>query len=166
MVCPNKKGYTLIELIMVMIIAGIISVVFVTRLIGTTSLNQEIGLSIIRDHIRYASDYAMASGIKTVVYFDVLNNTYSLFKEDLSGRTPIENPEDMQNFVVDLNDPRFKGLNLTGININGTDEIKFFSYGVPSDANDVKLSAQAFVEINGSSAITIYPVSGFCKVIP
>jgi len=166
MVCPNKKGYTLIELIMVIIIAGIISVVFVTRIFETSSLNQGIGTSIVKDHIRYASDYAMANGVTTVVSFDVPGNEYSLFQEDISGRTILTNPEDGENFIISLDDDRFNGLILTGIDVNGTVEIKFLSYGVPFDANDIKLPSQAFVEINSVNSITVYPVTGYCKVLP
>ena len=165
MVCLYKKGFTLIELIMVMIIIGILSVVFVTRIIETSSLNYGISLSAIKDHIRYASDYATSKNVTTVVSFDVGNNQYSLFEEDQSGRTILINPEDGQNFTITLGVDRFKGVDLTGINVNSTNEIKFVSYGVPFDANDVKLTTQAYIEINSANAITIYPVSGFCKVM-
>lgn len=166
MVCPKTKGYTLIELVMIIVIIGIISVVFVARIMQTSVLNYGISLSTIRDHIRYASDYAMANGTTTVISFDDAGNQYTLFQEDTSGRTILINPEDNQNFVIDLNDKRFDGVTLTGINVNGTDELKFASYGIPLDANDVKLNTQAFVEINFENALTIYPVSGMCKRIP
>ncbi len=165
MVCPNTKGFTLVELIMVMIIMGILSIVVTTRVIETTALNQDINISTIRDHIRYASDYALAKGIKTVVSFDVGANQYSLFEEDLAGRTILINPEDNQNFVITLGSGQFKGIDLTNIDVNGTNELKFASYGVPLDANDSKLTSPSFVEINSVNAITIFPVSGLCKVI-
>jgi Tfp pilus assembly protein FimT len=166
MVCPNKKGYTLIELVMIILIIGIISVVFVVRIMQTSTLNVGISLSTMRDHIRYASDYAMANGLTTVISFDPGSNEYSIFKEDLSGRTILTNPEDGENFIIDLSSKRFDGITLTGININGTDEIKFVSYGVPFDANDTKLATEARIEINYEDSIEIVPVSGYCRIMP
>ncbi|MCK5707584.1 MAG: prepilin-type N-terminal cleavage/methylation domain-containing protein [Candidatus Aureabacteria bacterium] len=163
---PKKnKGYTFIELIMVMVIIGIISVVSVTRIIESSTLSFGINLATIKDHIRFAADYALSRSVTTVVSFDVANNRYSIFKEDLSGRTLLINPETNSDFVIQLGDANFDGVILTNIDVNSTNEIKFYSYGVPFDANDIKISSQAFLEINSQNAITIYPVSGYCSVL-
>ncbi len=161
----HKKGYTMIELVMVILIIGIISAVFVTRIMESQYLNYGIVLATIRDHIRYAADYAMANGVKTEVDFDVNNNRYLIYQETDLGKSLIKNPENGEDFIINLGTGKYKGVELTDADINGTSEIKFMPYGTPFDGNGQKLQTQAFIEVNGQKEITIYPVSGLCKLL-
>jgi prepilin-type N-terminal cleavage/methylation domain-containing protein len=162
----SRKAFTLIELTIVMVLISIMSVLFVTRIIESSRLNFGVSLASIRDHLRFASDYAISKGVTTVVSFNVAGNSYSVYQQDALGvRTLLKNPEDGQDFIIKLGQDVYKGVTLTGVVINGTSELKFTDYGVPLDANSVKLAGTAYIQINSLNAIAVYPVSSLCKVM-
>jgi MSHA pilin protein MshC len=58
----NPKGFTLVEIIVVLIILGILAAVVINRAMSTTSTNRIAQESVIKNHIRYAQALAVKQG--------------------------------------------------------------------------------------------------------
>lgn len=58
----NRQGFTLIEIIGVLIVVGIIAAIAITRAMSTTSMGRVAQESVIKNHIRYAQALAMKQG--------------------------------------------------------------------------------------------------------
>lgn len=73
----KDDGFTLIEIITVLIIIGVISAVVVNRLMDT-SVELKAQTDVVKTHLRYAQTRAMSSNI--IWGIDFKTNTYSFFR--------------------------------------------------------------------------------------
>ena len=58
----NRQGFTLIEIIGVLIVVGILAAIVITRAMSTTNMGRVAQESIIKNHLRYAQSLAMKQG--------------------------------------------------------------------------------------------------------
>jgi prepilin-type N-terminal cleavage/methylation domain-containing protein len=58
----DPRGFTLIEIIGVLVVMGILAAIIISRAMSTTSTNRIAQESVIRNHIRYAQAAAMKQG--------------------------------------------------------------------------------------------------------
>ena len=58
----NRQGFTLIEIIGVLIVVGILAAIVITRAMSTTNMGRVAQESVIKNHIRYAQSLAMKQG--------------------------------------------------------------------------------------------------------
>jgi prepilin-type N-terminal cleavage/methylation domain-containing protein len=120
---PIRGGYTLIEVLIVVIILGIASAVIVPSLSEAGSLGLQGAARLVIADILYAQNEAIASGQDRGVVFDVLNNRYRVverFDSNNDGILDTERPitmnwksGDAENYVIDFNrDQRFKNMQI------------------------------------------------------
>jgi len=90
----NPSGFTLIELILVMVIIGILAATVLPRIdFGTTSsrASADGAVYMIASDIRYAQEFAMANWVSKEIRFTSGSNSYSFFPTsslDPTGRLP------------------------------------------------------------------------------
>jgi prepilin-type N-terminal cleavage/methylation domain-containing protein len=90
---PNLKGFTIIEVILVMMIIAILAAVAIPRFDFATSSRASVdgGAYMIASDIRYAQEFAMANRVSKQVIFTINSPTYSFSPTsnlDPSGRLP------------------------------------------------------------------------------
>lgn len=66
----GNNGFTLIELVIILIVLGIIAAVAIPRLADTTSLKASATARKLRSDIAYAQELAMTRNLRTRVYFN------------------------------------------------------------------------------------------------
>lgn len=164
----NKKGFTLIEVIAVLIILGIISAIAISRATGTDEANLRAEVDTLKGHLRYAqylalndmytsdtsaADYATRTqwGIKRAT------NSYKLVKyvggAELST-TPFNLPGESSSTHT------FKAP----IQATGAALILFDSWGSPYSTTSDKFTAAATITLTpGPESITITPETGFIR---
>jgi len=94
---PNSKGFTLIEMIAIMIIVGILAAFLMPRIDFTlpTTVSVDGAAYIVASDIRYVQECAMANRVSKSITFTASQNSYtfpatipSTSKLDPSGRLP------------------------------------------------------------------------------
>jgi len=104
---PNDHGFTLIEIVVVLVLISIVATTVFTRSITADELNLVSRAEKIQAHIRYAQSMAMKGNDVWGIY--CFGNKYSLFKENflLKVKLPGENSDEIDLNGSGVNIPNF-----------------------------------------------------------
>jgi prepilin-type N-terminal cleavage/methylation domain-containing protein len=104
---PNDHGFTLIEIVIVMVLISIVAATVFTRSITTDELNLISRAEKIQSHIRFAQSMAMKTN--DVWGINCIGNKYWLFNKNFSLKVklPGENSEEIDLDGSGLNIPNF-----------------------------------------------------------
>ena len=83
----DSKGFTMIEIIAVLIILGIIAAVVVSRGMSTGDVNLQTEINTLKGHLRFAQSRAMNDLQGTKWGISLARNSYTLIRVDTSGTT-------------------------------------------------------------------------------
>jgi len=142
----NRKGFTLVELIIIISIVGILSIVIIPRIeIGTFKEAADIDSFI--SNIRYAQHKSMVTGNKW--RFKIINSHYYKIDNDSNDSNKLPQlPAGNNPVKVE-----------TSISSSGENEIYFDYLGRPLKSNNQLITNQTIITIN-SKNIVIEPYSG------
>ena len=86
----NSNGFTMIEVISVLIILGIVAAMVISRGMSTNVVKLQSEVDVMKGHLRFAQYRAMndiAANVDTKWGINVAGDTYTLVKVDTSGPT-------------------------------------------------------------------------------
>ena len=107
----NQNGFSLIEVIVIVVIVGVLAYFAVANIGDSHSrLQNESVLKKIVSDVRYARELALTEGEGSRVYFDQTNNRYYL-KWDNGNY--IQDPVGGGDFIVQLGEGEFSQVNIT-----------------------------------------------------
>lgn len=141
----GKSGFTMIEIVAVLLILGIITAVVVSRMADTTSYDLSSQMEVLKAHLRLAQARAMASSSPWGINF-ATSTTYYLFQGD-GSTTPVQLLGE-ENATVDLTAKR------SGLTIGSAPQRITF------DANGSPGTTTVTVTTNGGN-ITVTKNTGF-----
>ncbi len=78
----NRKGYTILELIVVIVIAGIMAAVAIPKIGNVSDVDVYTAARIIKSDIRYAQQRAMSKFKTTSIRFDGGTDGYEIYTSD------------------------------------------------------------------------------------
>jgi prepilin-type N-terminal cleavage/methylation domain-containing protein len=139
----KARGFTIIEVISVLLILGIVSAVVVSRIDNLDSYDLSSQVEVVKNHLRYAQSRAMGSANPWGIHFDSAT-TYYLFQGE-NPTTQISLPGENSS-LVDLAGKNSK-LIITPPN---PDRITFDEFGSPG-TNTITISTNG-----GNIVITRY----------
>lgn len=165
----RRRAFTVLELITVIVLLGLIAV-FVggPTLSYISEVRTRAAAARLASDIRYLQRLSLGSGLRTWLVLNRNSNNYQLYIEDRAnlgkvGRVPVSHPLDKSTNAVQLGVNPFVQVSMTAVNINGTSELEFDSFGVPYDANGMALSTSGVVTLTGGITVAVYPIGGMVE---
>jgi MSHA pilin protein MshC len=150
-----QSGFTLIELITVILLVGILSVVAVPRIFDMAAFNARGLQDATLSFLRYAQKTAIAQ--RRVVCLGFTSNSATLNISAVSGstacNTPLRGPTGDFPGTLTAKTGVFYAAHPAGVNFNGL--------GQPVDASGAALATQTLQVKGMSSAITVEAVTGY-----
>jgi prepilin-type N-terminal cleavage/methylation domain-containing protein len=163
--CRNNSGFTLVEVIFVLIIIGFLAAVIIPRLSSTSQYDLAANVDVIKNHLFYAQGMAMKQGIVAGIKCD--GSYYWLFKTNM--------PNDAANQILLPGEDAVK-VSLNNKRVTMTAFTLFFDfagrpYTIYADANindpvsaDNPLVIPVGVTSGSATAtMTITPETGFIQ---
>ncbi|MDO9464611.1 MAG: type II secretion system protein [bacterium] len=160
-------GFTVIELIMVILIVSILAVVLIPKIGGIHSFKLDgAGQKLVSD-IKYAQKLAMSKHQIHGILFEPAQEKYTVYQD--GADTPVEDPHRPgSSLIVDYDDEHFEGVDLYSANFTGGNEVRFDCFGTPSDASDTPLTVTGEVVLKCSGeqiSIQVTPNTGKTEMV-
>jgi MSHA pilin protein MshC len=153
----GQGGFTLIEVVMVLLIMGVISYFAATRLFPGDTLSQNAEMELVKDHLRYAQSRAMNSESSWGIKFGS-STRYWLFK-DPNDNTVIRLPGvESADGVMELS-----GIQVTS---PSGSKITFDHFGSPGSSVIPAITVQSKGGGSTLGAITVTKNTGFICSTP
>jgi MSHA pilin protein MshC len=93
----NDKGFTLIEVIAVLIILAIVAAVVISRGTATDAANLQAEVNTLKGHLRYAQCLAMNDIYPTKWGIQIGGSSYTLIRNSTGNGTTFDNPFSLPN---------------------------------------------------------------------
>ena len=154
----NAHGFTLVELIVVMTIAGILAATAVPAMMKASNRRLYRASHELAMHVKFARSLAVSTGRLTWIRFDTGAETYEVFIEHPTQtgrghRIAVTHPvTGASSFVTYLDQDDFDGVTIASADFGGTAELSFDRYGQPYTGWAVALSADGTVTISADGA--------------
>ena len=140
----GKGGFTMIEIIAVLVILGILAAVVAVKMSNTSAVDLASQVEAVKGHLRYAQTRAMNSNL--VAWGINFNSTTSYYLFQGAGSTiPVQLPGE-EGAIVSLTAKK-SGLTITPVRIT------FNEFGSPCNDAGVPLTTNATVTTSGGTII-------------
>ena len=131
------RGFTLVELTIVVLIIGVVSAIVLSRFRGTLARHRvEAAANRIVNDVNLACRYARIGSTEYKVTFNVANDSYRL-PQFADPDHPTE------RYDIALDDEPYK-VRIVSADFDGDAEIKFNGYGMPDSGGTVVLQAAGY----------------------
>lgn len=163
-----EAGFTLTELIMVVVILGVLAVAAIPIINNFVEAWRPDAARMIQANLRYAEELAVTSNRHTRIAFNVAGNSYTITQETSAGSgtyANIANPATKENpFTVDFDTlSEFQGITISAVSFDGQTTLEFDSLGRPysvSGSTPTLLAANGSITLNGALTITVTKNTG------
>jgi MSHA pilin protein MshC len=124
----QERGFTAIELILVIVILGILAAIAYPRFQGLPGIRVSAAAQAIAADIRYAQSQAVSTAYNYKVYFYASTNSYSVYQVNRSSgaETIMSHPLKAGNYTVVV------ATDYPGVIIGGDYTVEFDYLGAPS----------------------------------
>jgi MSHA pilin protein MshC len=166
---PRRRGFTLIEILSVVIILGIASAIIVPQLSSRDDLRCASAARALMGDLLYAQSRSIALGKMHYVQFDTTTNTYQVL-DAVSPNNVINNPVTQIPYTMTVGTGSLANVKINTASFDGNTTLAFDAMGVPyswnSGAGPVALSAGSVIFKAGTNTktITVSPYSGQIKI--
>ncbi|MDY6913937.1 MAG: GspH/FimT family protein [Planctomycetota bacterium] len=131
-------GFTMIEIIVVLIVIAIAAAMVIPMVLSTADLEATSGARMLLSDLQYAQNVAITSQTPVTVTFDVSADSYSL--TNTSGT--LIHPISKSAYEVDFTAMRgFDRLEIVSAGFGGNASVTFDALGTPDNAGSVTLQA-------------------------
>ncbi|MCD4831221.1 MAG: GspH/FimT family protein [Anaerohalosphaeraceae bacterium] len=151
----RHKGFTLIEIIIVVVILAIISLVAVPMFSSAASSQVRAAANMIVSDIEYAKSMAITSGVNYSVVFDTTAESYKIVDANSNVIAhPVRIGSDYEfNFA---GDSRLSEVDIQSVDFDSLSFVKFNYLGSPDDGGTVTLAAGDYTMVINVENVTGY----------
>lgn len=153
-----RKGFTLIEIIIVVVILAIAAMTAIPMLSSGGSVQVRSAANMIAADLEYAKSMSISRGQNYSVVFDKSAESYSI-KDQSDAVIPHPVKKGFPYTINFKNDGRLSKVDITNVDFNSTDRVKFDCLGSPDNGGTISLSAGG-----PTATITVEPVTGFITI--
>ena len=135
-----RKSFTVIELVMVMVIIGVLSVISMPVIITSySSIKIDGAYKQLKQDIRYAQQLAVSRQVVHGIYLDPSADSYFVYR--LNTSNIVKDPSTQKPLNVIYGQGKFSGVDMvsTTFNIPANNTLEFNSLGAPSCAGTITL---------------------------
>lgn len=158
----DTRGFTLIEVLVVVIIIGIASAMVVPSLLAAGSLSIQGAARLIIADLVYAQNEAVARHEPHRIQFFIdqpNQNYYAMFDND---DELLESAWVGGEYLVDFSsDSRLEGIRIVSVDFDGESTLTFDELGAPSSGGEIEIT-----DGNSTYRITVAPFTGRVNVAP
>jgi prepilin-type N-terminal cleavage/methylation domain-containing protein len=163
----SARGFTLTELVIIVVILGILSWVAYPRMVAMDEIKLDAAARRLAADLRYAQSLAMSRRVIHGILFDAPQEKYTVFAPNAA--TPITDPADRaRGMVVDYTSrTEFKGVLVQSAAFGTTPGVTFDYFGVPRDTAGVDLTTNGVVVLSyqgASDSVIVAPQTGTVSV--
>lgn len=152
------NGFTLVEILVVVVILGIVAAMAVPMLSSADDVKLRAAANVVASDMEYAKSIAIGKGISCSVVFNTSNESYKLVdSDDATISHPVKLGSD---YVTDFaNDSRLRNVVIHTASFGGSSTVCFDCFGSPDNSGSVVLKA-------GTESITISveAVTGYISI--
>jgi len=162
------KGFTIVELMIVIVIIAIAAVMAVPLMSSAGSLQIRSAANMIASDLEYAKSMAISRGRSYSVVFDKDAESYQIEDEKDDGswdviKHPVRKGFD---YVVNFADRGLDKVDIVNASFNSTSVVKFDFLGSPHNGGGGPINSGVVSLAAGSSTVTVEvePVTGFITI--
>ena len=154
----SMKGFTIIELLIVVVILSIAALTAIPMMSSASSLQIRSAVNLVMADLEYAKSMAITRGQNHSVVFNAGTDSYQI--EDQNGNVISHPVKKGFNYIVSFpNDNRLNRVDITNVNFNGNSSVEFDCLGSP-----VGITSEGTVTLQAggtTATVTVEPVTGF-----
>jgi prepilin-type N-terminal cleavage/methylation domain-containing protein len=164
-VAGAARGFTLFELVVVIIITAVLAAVAVPAMSSVPGSRRAAAQRAIQRDLSYARERAICTGLRTWAVFNVGGNSYSLLAEPpgnpgRANAAVLADPGTGRTFIRPLNSGELAGVSLVSAVFGTAAEVGFDWQGAPVTSAGAPLAAAGVVAITGGKAVRVEAGSG------
>tara|TARA_Y100001936_G_scaffold31280_1_gene29306 strand:+ start:1931 stop:2425 length:495 start_codon:yes stop_codon:yes gene_type:complete len=150
---PLSKGFSLIELLVMLTILGLLAAVASTKIFDiSTSVRVSSAINQINSDIELVKEMALAKHKTMSITYNKTTDEY-IIRE---GSSIMNEYPGSNNGIITLSEGIFSGVDITQVNINGSNKITFDKWG--------NVLNNGTITLNDNHTISIDKLTGFTEV--
>ena len=137
----RSKGFSLIELIIVLLLIGIFSTIAMTRTnTGLLTIQEQVAIDQITNDIDLAKSMSFAKRESIKLVFNIQEESYSLYK----GSSLISDFPNSDNGKIDLDNSMLKNVDIQTVSFgeSGSNELTFLPMGDLQSGGSIRLNTK------------------------
>ena len=162
----TKRGFSLIELVMVMVIIGALVMTAGPQLSNMPTGKAQFAVRQMQSDVRYAQLLAMETETRTRVVFSASTDSYQMERESSPGTwVSVTNPSTKSAYTVTFNSGDYSAVDITTVSLGGASTVIFNSYGAPFNASSAALTDSSYVELNSKYQLRFRSDTGKVDIV-
>ena len=129
-----KRGFTLIEVVMAIVIIGILAALAIPRFESFYSIKLNGAMKKVISDIRYTQQIAVSHHTDSRIIFNTAGDSYNAQEYNATSNNwqSIKDPFTQANLDLDFrNNPQYAGIDINSVNFGGNNTLQFDWRGVP-----------------------------------
>ena len=138
--CSNSSGFSMIELIIVVVLIGIFTAMALTRTdTGLITIREQIAVDQITNDIDLARSMAFARNEAITIMFDINQESYGVY----NGLGIIKDfPNSNNDGIISLDNSYLRNLDIKEVNFGGSANLQFQPLGDPVSGGTIELNTK------------------------